>query len=237
MPATKIMLIRHAEKPNGDVGLMPDGAQNPEARTALGWTRANALVGLFALANEASPRPPLARPKSLFASGSQRLRPKQTIAPLAAALDLLVTTLPKGQEAQLVAAVKVADGLALISWQHEAIPQIAALIRGRADGIPPAWPGRRFDLVWVFDLTGYGTWSFEGAATAAAGRLLEAETAASRRTARPSALAHMRPESGAESLRSEQSQGNFVRRNPRGPPWSRPPFALPRRIATSAAAR
>ena len=55
MPTTKIMLIRHAEKPNGDggPGLMPDGAQNPEALTALGWTRANALVGLFAPANEA----------------------------------------------------------------------------------------------------------------------------------------------------------------------------------------
>ena len=64
MPTTKIMLIRHAEKPNGDggPGLMPDGAQNPEALTALGWTRANALVGLFAPANEAGPRPPLARP-------------------------------------------------------------------------------------------------------------------------------------------------------------------------------
>jgi broad specificity phosphatase PhoE len=42
MPTTKIMLIRHAEKPNGDAGLMPDGTQNPEALTALGWTRANA---------------------------------------------------------------------------------------------------------------------------------------------------------------------------------------------------
>lgn len=85
MPAAKIMLIRHAEKPDGEggPGLMPDGTQNPEALTALGWTRANALVGLFASANEARPRPPLARPASLFASGSQSLRPKQTIAPLA----------------------------------------------------------------------------------------------------------------------------------------------------------
>jgi broad specificity phosphatase PhoE len=160
MPVTKIMLIRHAEKPNGDVGLMPDGAQNPEALSALGWTRANALVGLFAPADEAAPRPPFARPMSLFASGSQSLRPKQTIAPLAASLNLPVATLLKGQEVQLVAAVKTADGPALISWQHEAIPQIATLIRGRADGVPPVWPGHRFDLVWVFDLMGDGTWSF-----------------------------------------------------------------------------
>ena len=160
MPATKIMLIRHAEKPDGDVGLMPDGTQNPEALTALGWRRANALVGLFAPANDAAPRPPLARPVSLFASGSQSLRPMQTIAPLATALNLPVSTFPKGQEAQLVAAVKAPEGPALISWQHEAIPEIATLIRGRADGVPPTWPGHRFDLVWVFDLMGDGTWSF-----------------------------------------------------------------------------
>jgi hypothetical protein len=162
MPATKIMLIRHAEKPNGDggPGLMPDGTQNPEALTALGWTRANALVGLFAPVNGALPRPPLTRPASLFASGSQSLRPKQTIAPLAAALNLPITTFLKGQEAQMVAAVKAADGPPLVSWQHEAIPEIAALIRGRADGVPPVWPGHRFDLVWVFDLNSEGAWSF-----------------------------------------------------------------------------
>jgi len=160
MPAAKIMLIRHAEKPNGDAGLMPDGTQNPEALTALGWTRANALVGLFAPANNAAPRPPLARPASLFASGSESLRPKQTITPLAAALNLPITTLLKGREAQLVAAVKAAEGPTLVSWQHEAIPEIAALVRGRADGIPPVWPGHRFDLVWVFNLNPDGTWSF-----------------------------------------------------------------------------
>ena len=162
MPTTKIMLIRHAEKPNGNggPGLMPDGAQNPEALTALGWTRANALVGLFAPANEGGPRPPLARPASLFASGSQSLRPKQTIAPLAVSLNLSVTTFLKGQEAQLVAAVKAAEGPALVSWQHEAIPAIATLIRGQADGVPPVWPGHRFDLVWVLDLRDDGTWSF-----------------------------------------------------------------------------
>jgi hypothetical protein len=97
---------------------------------------------------------------SLFASGSESLRPKQTIAPLAAALNLQVATLPKGQEAEFVTGVKAAEGPALISWQHEAIPEIAALIRGRADGVPPVWPGTRFDLVWVFDLNADGTWSF-----------------------------------------------------------------------------
>ena len=162
MPAAKIMLIRHAEKPNGDggPGLMPNGVENPRALTMTGWRRANALAGLFSPADGVLPRPPLATPRSLFASGSESLRPKQTIAPLAAAVNLSIRTFLKGQEPQLVAAVKAAEDPVLISWQHEAIPEIAALIRGSADGVPPSWPGHRFDLVWVFDLEASGAWSF-----------------------------------------------------------------------------
>lgn len=40
---------------------MPDGAVNPDALTATGWERANALVGLFDPAGGASPRLPLAK--------------------------------------------------------------------------------------------------------------------------------------------------------------------------------
>ena len=65
MPAAKIMLIRHAEKPNGDSGpgLMPSGVENPRALTLTGWKRANALVSLFNPPEGASPRPPLAKAK------------------------------------------------------------------------------------------------------------------------------------------------------------------------------
>ena len=162
MPAAKIMLIRHAEKPNGDggPGFMPNGAENPRALTQTGWKRANALVGLFNPTDGASPKSPLAKPGSLFASGSESLRPKQTIAPVAAAVNLSIRTFLKGQEPQLVAAVKGAEDPVLICWQHEAIPEIGALIRGSADGIPPKWPAHRFDLVWVFDLQAFGAWSF-----------------------------------------------------------------------------
>jgi hypothetical protein len=162
MPAAKIMLIRHAEKPNGDggPGLMPNGVENPRALTLTGWKRANALVGLFNPPDGALPRPPLARPKSLFASGSDSLRPKQTLAPLATALNLSIRTFLKGQEPELVAAVKASEDPVLISWQHEALPTIAGLIRGGADGVPPSWPGHVYDLVWVLDLQPSGAWSF-----------------------------------------------------------------------------
>ena len=145
MPAAKIMLIRHAEKPEGDggPGLMPNGAENPRALTLAGWKRANALVGLFNPPDGVSPRAPLAKPMSLFASGSESLRPKQTVAPLAAALNLSIRTFLKGQEVELVAAVKKSEDPVLISWQHEAIPDIAALIRGDVGGVPPKLAGSR----------------------------------------------------------------------------------------------
>ena len=82
------------------------------------------------------------------------------MAPLAGALSLSIRTFLNGQEPELVAAVKAADDPVLISWRHEAIPEIAALIRGDSDGVPPHWPGDRFDLVWVFDLQTSGAWTF-----------------------------------------------------------------------------
>jgi hypothetical protein len=51
-----------------------------------------------------------------------------------------------------VTAVLATDGVVLISWQHEAIPDIASLIVGSSPPpapIPSPWPGGRFDLVWV----------------------------------------------------------------------------------------
>jgi len=59
-----------------------------------------------------------------------------------------------------VAAAKKAEDPVLLSWQHEGIPTIAALIRGGAEGVPPKWPGQVYDLVWVFDLQPAGIWSF-----------------------------------------------------------------------------
>jgi broad specificity phosphatase PhoE len=158
--ANKIMVIRHAEKPNGETGVMPDGSENPEALTATGWRRARALAGLFDPPGGRFDDSRLARPQSLFASGSESLRPAQTLAPLAAALALTVdTTHRKGHEEKLVVAAKAIGGVTLIAWQHEAIPAIAATIVGHADQIPPHWPAARFDLVWVFDLKD-GGWSF-----------------------------------------------------------------------------
>lgn len=47
MPATKIMLIRHAEKPRDDGsvrGVAADGRQDPEELVVRGWQRSGALA-------------------------------------------------------------------------------------------------------------------------------------------------------------------------------------------------
>jgi broad specificity phosphatase PhoE len=164
LPTTKIMVIRHAEKPSGEPGLMPDGTKNPEALTATGWRRANALVGLFVPPTGRFTDPHLATPQTIFASGighpSNSLRPQRTVTPLATKLNVPIKKHLKGDEAGLVHDVTVVDGVVLIAWEHEAIPDIAnLLIRGSRHGLPSQWPGHRFDLVWVFT-DASETWSF-----------------------------------------------------------------------------
>ena len=54
MPATKIMIIRHAERPPDDGlihGVNMSGTKDPEELTVRGWQRAGALVRFFAPAN------------------------------------------------------------------------------------------------------------------------------------------------------------------------------------------
>lgn len=145
---------------------MPDGTPNPEALTATGWQRADALVGLFAPPDGQFANPHLATPQTLFASGiahhSKSLRPQQTVTPLAAKLGLTINTnYTKGNEAGLVQAAAAIGGVVLIAWEHEAIPGIAELLMDDGQSVPQRWPGQRFDLIWVFDRpAGSGKWSF-----------------------------------------------------------------------------
>jgi broad specificity phosphatase PhoE len=163
----KIMIIRHAEKPDGDAGVGPDGAADTESLTVRGWQRSGALVGLFAPAGGHFASPSLATPQKIFASGighhSNSNRPQQTVTPLAAKLGLTIDTSHlKEDEAALAQAAAVAGGNVLIAWEHERIPDIARAIVGDSAPIPQPWPDDRFDIVWVFDRDPgtSGTWSF-----------------------------------------------------------------------------
>ena len=172
--ATKIMIIRHAEKPAGAVQAVNiDGNAGPENLTVQGWQRAGALARFFAPESSQFQRAGIAEPGFLFASGpvtkqekkddgdgSKSERPVQTITPLSQLFDVTIDqSFVKGQEAEVAAAAMNCGGVALIAWQHEDIPTIAAAIPG-ASGFPKKWPANRFDVVWVFDLQADNTYVF-----------------------------------------------------------------------------
>jgi hypothetical protein len=155
---TKIILIRHAEKPADPppVGVDLNGAVNEHALLVRGWQRAGALVAFFAAPTHGK----IATPKTIFAAtvcddpavdpaDARSLRPTLTVEPLAAKLGSAVTfvnDIPVGQEPDVIAAIKACSGVVLVSWEHKRIPKIAA---GFVDA-PPEW-GERYDPVWILD--------------------------------------------------------------------------------------
>jgi hypothetical protein len=158
--ATKIMLIRHAEKPPKDgapYGVTRTGEQSKESLQVRGWQRAGGLASLLAPTDNHFERSSLAKPQFLYASkplrrkGSQR--PIETITPLAEKLRIEIhSDYARFEFASMVDHAFRRRGVVLICWQREYIPQIAALILGQLDAAPETWPEDRFDLIWVFDL-------------------------------------------------------------------------------------
>jgi broad specificity phosphatase PhoE len=164
MPATKIMLIRHAEKPDDkDGGVDQKGKPDKHDLIVRGWQRAGALVQFFA--NPRDPNSAITRPATIFAtepnSGSESNRPLHTVTPLAKFLDLNIdSAIAEGSEDALVQAVVAANGVVLIAWHHEKIPAIANLIL-QNQSAPQKWPSNRFDVVWIFSrAAANGPWSF-----------------------------------------------------------------------------
>lgn len=165
MSTIKIMIIRHAEKPNGDAGVTTAGKHDSEALTVRGWQRAGALVALFAPAGERFANPYVTEPRLIFACGvtreSKSLRPQQTVVPLADKLGLAInTSFSRGDEGELARAAATAGGVVLISWDHKHIPGIAGALLGDAGRHPRNWPDHRYDLIWVLDRpSASATWS------------------------------------------------------------------------------
>ena len=166
---TKIMIIRHAEKPPSigePFGVTAEGEQDVESLMIQGWQRAGALACFFAPARGPLQSAELATPQFLFASesksGGGSARPVETITPLASKLGLTPKTHKKsslrqgcgrrhglrGHRAHLLAARGH-------SWHCQHHP-------GKQTTVPQQWPGARFDVVWVFDLDpSSSTYSFK----------------------------------------------------------------------------
>ena len=168
MTASKIMVIRHAEKPDdaGTIfGVSVEGNQDAEALIVRGWQRSGALATFFAPQDGHFRDERIETPDVVFASRvaqhSKSLRPQYTVGPLAELIgqERLRLDFSEGDETQLAAAAVAADGVVLISWHHEAIPAIKDALLG--DHSPPRkWDKERFDLVWIFTRTA-GSWRFE----------------------------------------------------------------------------
>jgi hypothetical protein len=162
----RIMIIRHAEKPDGaspDLGVMADGTENKESLTVRGWQRAGALVRLFCPVSGAREL----LPGTIFAAGighgSKSERPFETVTPL---IDFLKQNGGVKENDKhlkddlngLMADVLTCSGTVLVAWEHKRIPDLVALLPN-APRVPAKWPDDRFDVVWIFD-SAAGGWSF-----------------------------------------------------------------------------
>ena len=158
--ATKIMVIRHAEKPAKDgapYGVTEKGKRSSESLEVRGWQRAGALMNSFAPTQVHLQHDSLATPQFLYASKPLRRRgsrrPMETITPLADKLRTKInTTFARFEYARMIDDVISRNGVVLICWQREYIPEIAGAILGKRDGVPLVWPEDCFDMIWVFDL-------------------------------------------------------------------------------------
>jgi hypothetical protein len=158
--ATKIMLIRHAEKPAPEpppYGVTEDGEREKESLTVRGWQRAGALCGFFAPSRNSFQDPGLERPQFLYASkfvkrnGSKRAL--ETLTPLAEKLAIRINSnYQKDEFEEMLEEVYLCAGVVLVSWQHDFLPKLANYILGNKTTAPQEWPEDRYDLVWVFDL-------------------------------------------------------------------------------------
>ncbi len=150
MAASKIMVIRHGEKPDGKAsGVDIDGKKDDSSLIPRGWQRAGALATLFDPSDEKFIAG-LAKPQYLYASDKSEEtegdRPRETITPLSEKLDIGIdTSFKKDEGKEMAAKAMKKEGIVLICWEHENIHHVANAIMGNDTSVPQKWPGDRFD--------------------------------------------------------------------------------------------
>ncbi len=179
---SKIMIIRHGEKPpknpgkNGPFDVQENGeSSNGKSLIVQGWQRAGALNAFFAPYNSEPANSVISRPDYIYAASPNKesQRPYETVAPLAAWLGYAQGT-PQfnagytigGGETAMVGSVLDLSGMVLICWEHDNImPNIMGAINSRVpitnySSIPSPFPNV-FYLVWILDLKdGSYTWTW-----------------------------------------------------------------------------
>jgi hypothetical protein len=167
--ATKIMLVRHAEKPAKDsapFGVTIEGERSKESLEVRGWQRAGALANLLAPTKGRFQNAALAKPQFLFASKPLRRkgskRPLETLTPLAQKLAIRINSnFQRSEFERMLDEVYSCKGVVVICWQREYIPDIASHILGSKKIAPPVWPDDCFDMIWVFDRVSTSKYTFK----------------------------------------------------------------------------
>ena len=179
-PPTKIMIIRHGEKPPKHGGppydVQEDGSPGKgKSLIVPGWQRAGALNAFFAPYQSTPPSPAIAKPDFIYAASpdNESQRPCETVTPLAAWLkyprgstQFNVLFSIGGGEKDMVKSVLALGGNVLICWEHDNImPNIMGHINEHVpisnyDSITDPFPNV-FYLVWILDLvTNDGTQTY-----------------------------------------------------------------------------
>lgn len=157
MPSLTLLIIRHAEKPDGawpGPGLTDSGAPDVDSLVIRGWQRAGSWAALFGARLGGTDYP---APAAIYAADPRppgvSKRPAETVSAVAARLNLQTNvTYAKGREKDLVKALLGLSGVVLVGWEHEAIVQSIVPLIPVSSGTPPTqWDGSRFDVVLRFD--------------------------------------------------------------------------------------
>jgi broad specificity phosphatase PhoE len=155
MPPSKIMLIRHAEKPEKDaVGVGSQGRHDDRDLVVRGWQRAGALARFFAPIEDRCAPQGIEPPRRIFAASGAKGRSKrshETATPLAELLGIEIDDrYTTGDERELAETIEKGDSAVLVVWEHKAIATIVdVLTQGTVTA--PAWPDDRFDMVLVLE--------------------------------------------------------------------------------------
>lgn len=155
MPPAKIMLIRHAEKPEKqDEGVGSEGRRNDRDLVVRGWQRAGALARFFAPVEGRCVHPSIEPPRRIFAASGAQGRSKrshETATPLAELLGIDIDdAYTTGDEAALATRIEADESAVLVVWEHKAIATIVDLLT--SGGVAaPEWPQDRFDMVLVLE--------------------------------------------------------------------------------------
>lgn len=174
-PPSKIMIIRHAEKPskspgeNGAFDVLENGKPGDgKSLIVTGWQRAGALNAFFAPYNSKPANAAIATPDCIYAAdpSGETQRPCETVTPLAAWLNYAqgsaqfnVSYSVGGGEKKMAQSVLALSGAVLICWEHDNImPHIIDSINDEMpitnySSIPNPFPNV-FYIVWILDLNG-----------------------------------------------------------------------------------